>query len=231
MLGQERDQPMQHQASDGFPYRPPIARSLASFASASQLHPVWLSVAHDIVWVVAYDLSVVQTLFGEPGCAGRLAFRVCGMIGLQSVLDHHEAGGLDQLEAGELLGISERTFRRAGAVVLEDDGDAGLLDRRPGPAIAQADLHVDGEVEVERLYRTPCKGFNARRFPEHLYAAIILYRWNYPGPSISAAERPAEAGAAAGRASAQTAASSVARNDLHQDGSRHESWRGQCRWT
>jgi hypothetical protein len=34
------------------------------------------------------------------------------MISFRSVLDRHEAGELNQIEAGEVLGISERTFRR-----------------------------------------------------------------------------------------------------------------------
>jgi hypothetical protein len=33
------------------------------------------------------------------------------MIGFRSVLDRHDAGELNQIEAGELLGVSERTFR------------------------------------------------------------------------------------------------------------------------
>jgi hypothetical protein len=32
------------------------------------------------------------------------------MIGFRNVLDRHEAGECNQIEAGELLGISERTF-------------------------------------------------------------------------------------------------------------------------
>src|SRR3954447_4185712 len=53
------------------------------------------------------------------------------MISFRSVLDRHEAGELNQIEAGGLLGISERTFRR-WCRRYEDDGEAGLLDRRLG---------------------------------------------------------------------------------------------------
>jgi transposase len=53
------------------------------------------------------------------------------MIGFRSVLDRHEAGELNQIDAGELLGISERTFRR-WCRRYEEDGEAGLLDRRLG---------------------------------------------------------------------------------------------------
>ncbi len=34
------------------------------------------------------------------------------MTSFRSVMDRHEAGELNQIEAGELLGLSERTFRR-----------------------------------------------------------------------------------------------------------------------
>jgi hypothetical protein len=58
------------------------------------------------------------------------------MISFRSVLDRHEAGELNQIEAGELLGVSERTFRR-WCRRYEDDGETGLLDRRfIGPAIS-----------------------------------------------------------------------------------------------
>jgi hypothetical protein len=53
------------------------------------------------------------------------------MISFRSVLDRYEAAELNQIEAGELLGISERTFRR-WCRRFEDEGEAGLLDRRLG---------------------------------------------------------------------------------------------------
>ena len=45
------------------------------------------------------------------------------------ILGRYEAAEFNQLEAAELLGIDERTFRR-WRVRFEDDGEAGLLDRR-----------------------------------------------------------------------------------------------------
>ena len=55
------------------------------------------------------------------------------MIKYLSVLSRYEAAELSQLEAAELLGMSERTFRRWGQR-FEEDGEAGLLDRRLGKA-------------------------------------------------------------------------------------------------
>src|SRR3977135_950974 len=59
------------------------------------------------------------------------------MIKLRSVLDRYEASELSQLEAAELLGMGERTFRRWRRR-FEGEGEAGLVDRRPGkPACKQ----------------------------------------------------------------------------------------------
>ena len=53
------------------------------------------------------------------------------MLKLRDVMSRWEAGGLSQLEAAELLGMSERTFRRWSRQ-FEDEGEDGLLDRRYG---------------------------------------------------------------------------------------------------
>ena len=55
----------------------------------------------------------------------------------RDVLSRWERGWLSMLEAGELLGMSERQFRRYRDRY-EEDGPDGLLDRRLGKAIAEA---------------------------------------------------------------------------------------------
>jgi hypothetical protein len=50
-------------------------------------------------------------------------------------------GGAEQGEAGELLGVSERTFRR-WQTRYEEDADAGLLDRLLGKASGRISAHV-----------------------------------------------------------------------------------------
>ena len=55
------------------------------------------------------------------------------MIKFLDILDRYEAAELNQMEAAELLGVSERTFRR-WCRRYEEDGEAGLLDRRLGKA-------------------------------------------------------------------------------------------------
>ena len=53
------------------------------------------------------------------------------MIKFLDILGRYEASEFSQLEAAELLGIGERTFRR-WCQRYEEDGEAGLLDRRLG---------------------------------------------------------------------------------------------------
>jgi transposase len=53
------------------------------------------------------------------------------VIEFRSVLDRYELRELNQIEAVELFGMTERTFRR-WCVKFEASGEAGLLDRRLG---------------------------------------------------------------------------------------------------
>ncbi len=53
------------------------------------------------------------------------------MLRFRDVFGRCEEGTLSKLEAAELLGIDERTFRRWWRR-FEDEGEAGLLDRRLG---------------------------------------------------------------------------------------------------
>src|SRR5947209_81408 len=51
------------------------------------------------------------------------------MMKFLSILSRYEAAEFSQLEAAELLGVGERTFRR-WRQRYEEDGEAGLMDRR-----------------------------------------------------------------------------------------------------
>ena len=51
------------------------------------------------------------------------------MIKFRNVLDRYEASEFNQAEAAELLGVSERTFRR-WSQRYDEAGEAGLLDKR-----------------------------------------------------------------------------------------------------
>ena len=68
-----------------------------------------------------------------------------------NVLHRWESAELNQGEAAELLGGSERTFRR-WRDRYDEEGEGGLLDRRLGKASGKR-VPSDRAEEVERLYR------------------------------------------------------------------------------
>jgi transposase len=87
---------------------------------------------------------------------------------------------LSQAEAAEILGMSERTFRR-WRDQYEGEGGAGLLDRRLGKASARR-APVDQVHRVLTLYRERYRGFTARHFHDKLrqHHGFAL---GYTGPS------------------------------------------------
>jgi transposase len=81
------------------------------------------------------------------------------------VVGRSERSELSQMEAAELLGISERTFRRWRDRHREA-GLAGLEDRRLAPSLRRAPV-----AEIERmlgLYRDLYRGFTVKHFHEQL---------------------------------------------------------------
>ena len=81
------------------------------------------------------------------------------------VLGRTERSELSQMEAAELLGVSERTFRR-WRDRQRDEGEAGLADRRLEPSPRRAPV-----AEIERmlgLYRDLYRGFTVQHFHEQL---------------------------------------------------------------
>jgi transposase len=83
----------------------------------------------------------------------------------EDLLWRHERGELGQEAAAEMLGISDRTFRR-WRDRLEDEGPAGLADRRLRPSSRRA-----SPAEIERmlgLYRSHYVGFTVKHFHEQL---------------------------------------------------------------
>jgi transposase len=98
------------------------------------------------------------------------------MLKLRDVVSRWEGEELSQLEAAELLGMSDRTFRR-WVRRFEEDGEEGLMDRRLGRRSGRAVPDAAG-LEVERLYRERYAGFTAKHFHEHLVASHG-FRWGY----------------------------------------------------
>jgi transposase len=84
----------------------------------------------------------------------------------EDLLDRHEWGQLTQAEAGEMLGMSERSFRR-WQVRHREEGAAGLVDRRVGrPSPRRSDA---GELARARaLYAEMYDGLTVKHFHEKL---------------------------------------------------------------
>ena len=84
----------------------------------------------------------------------------------RDVLSRWERKELSAMEAGELLGCSERQFRRYRRRY-EEDGLAGLVDRRLGKASMRR-VPVDKLVWMLGEYRTHHLGWNVKHFHEHI---------------------------------------------------------------
>src|ERR1700686_3314334 len=80
------------------------------------------------------------------------------------------------LEAGELLGVSERQFRPYRARY-EEDGLDGLLDRRLGRPSPKRVPSADAQMMLE-LYGEGYRGWNVKHFHEHLVRDHGV-RWGY----------------------------------------------------
>ena len=78
---------------------------------------------------------------------------------------------LSALEASEILGCSERQFRRYRRRY-EEEGLAGLFDRRLGKASARR-VPIDKLTWMLTEYRTRYMGWNVKHFHEHLQS----YTW------------------------------------------------------
>jgi transposase len=147
------------------------------------------------------------------------------VIKFKDILGRYEAAEFTQLEAAELLGIGERTFRR-WRVRFEDDGEAGLLDRRLGKASGKR-VPVDRESEVEALYRMRYSGFTAKHFHEQLvqrHDFLWSYTWTKTFlQSKGLLEKAKRRGAHRRRRPRRPLRGMM----LHQDGSRHQWLVGQ----
>ncbi len=86
----------------------------------------------------------------------------------ESLLERHERGALSQVEAADLLGMSERTFRR-WRDRYRDEGEVGLVDRRVGkPSPRRADQSELARMRA--LYEEMYGGFTVKHFHEKLVA-------------------------------------------------------------
>jgi transposase len=94
----------------------------------------------------------------------------------RDVLSRWERKELSAQEAGEILGCSERQFRRYRQRY-EEDGLAGLVDRRLGKASVKR-VPVDKITWMLGQYRTHHMGWNVKHFHEHLQRQYG-FEWGY----------------------------------------------------
>jgi transposase len=83
-----------------------------------------------------------------------------------TVLGRWKSGELSQIEAAEIMGMTERTFRRWYRR-FEEEGANGLADRRRGkPSLKR--VPEEWADRLAQLYRERYSGFNIKHFHEHL---------------------------------------------------------------
>jgi transposase len=143
-----------------------------------------------------------------------------------NLLHRWESAELNQAEAAELLGVSERTFRR-WRDSYEADGEAGLVDRRLGKASGRR-VPVDRAEEVEALYRERYQGFTVKHFHEHL-VQDHGFGWGYTWTKLHLQWKGLVAKAPRkGAHRRKRERRPLPGMMLHQDGSRHEWLEGEA---
>jgi len=143
----------------------------------------------------------------------------------RDVLSRWEGGELSMLEAGELLGMSERQFRRYRDRY-EEKGVGGLVDRRLGKASPRRAPERDRDRMLE-LYRDDYLGWNVKHFHEHLVGGHgFAWGYTWTKTQLHAAglvERARRRGAHRRKRPRKPCEGMM----LHQDGSRHDWLSGQ----
>ena len=134
-------------------------------------------------------------------------------------------GDLSQVEASEVLGVSERTFRR-WRDRWEAEGAEGLYDRRLGRVSARR-APVDTVAHVLELFETRYWDFTAKHFHEKLVAEHGLgLSYNWLRLTLQAHGK-VKAAARRGAHRRKRPRRPMAGMMLHQDGSSHEWVPGQ----
>src|SRR6266536_17985 len=133
------------------------------------------------------------------------------MIKFLSILSRYEAAEFSQLEAAELLGVGERTFRR-WRQRYEEDGEAGLLDRRLGK-ISGKRVPADREMEVEGALSRSLQRLHGEAFSRAPGARPPIRVGLHVDQDVPAVAGLVRAGAAAWSTSPQATAATAARHD------------------
>ena len=143
----------------------------------------------------------------------------------RDVLSRWDRRELSMMEAAEVLGMSEGQFRRYRER-FEEEGEAGLVDRRLGKPSARRITRS----EVDRmlgLYRTVYGGWNVKHFHEH-GVRDHNFSWGYTWTktqlhAAGLVERAKRRGAHRRKRERKPCEGMM----LHQDGSRHGWLEGQ----
>jgi len=144
----------------------------------------------------------------------------------EEAYDGWRSGRLSQYEAGQLLGVCERSFRRY-VTRFEEAGLSGLIDRRLG-GVSHLRAPVDEVLAVQDLYRDRYDGWSVK----HFYA---WYRREGGTRSYSWVKTRLQEGGLVRKSPGR--GKHRKRRDrapfpgmlLHQDGSTHE-WVSGCYW-
>ena len=144
----------------------------------------------------------------------------------RDVLSRWERRELSMMEAGELLGMSERQFRRYRERY-EEDGLEGLLDQRLGKPSPKRVPAGDRRLMLE-LYRGCYRGWNVKHFHEHL-VRDHNFQWGYTWVktqlhTAGLVERAKRRGAHRRKRERKPCEGMM----LHQDGSQHSWLAGQA---
>jgi Helix-turn-helix domain len=148
------------------------------------------------------------------------------MLKFRDVLSRWERRELSMMEAGELLGMSERQFRRYRDR-FEEEGETGLIDRRLG---RPCEKRIEA-AEVDRmleLYRRVYRGWNVKHFHEH-GVREHKFSWGYTWTktqlhAAGLVERAKRRGAHRRKRERKPCEGMM----LHQDGSQHRWLAGQA---
>src|SRR5450631_3163604 len=103
----------------------------------------------------------------------------------QEAFEQYEKHRLTGEEAGELLGMSGRNFRRL-CVRYEEDGEEGLRDRRVGKVSPRRAPERE-LARMQELYRERYSDFTAKHFYEQLHAGQARLQARLHGDAAVAA--------------------------------------------
>lgn len=147
------------------------------------------------------------------------------LMKFEDVYGRSYRGELSQAEAAEVLGMSERTFRRY-CRRYEAEGAAGLYDRRLGRASSRR-AGADEVMAVLELFDTRYWDFTAKHFHEKLvseHGSTRSYNWVRQTLQAHGRAKPAPRRGAHRRKRPRRPMAGMM---LHQDGSSHEWVAGQ----